>query len=496
MATILRSWRMASRPASRAQLVQFLIDSIPLILIAVFSLAYIRLALANHFIFRTGEDLAHYGQALWHLSYGRLPYSSFKGFVLWGDHGHFILALLAPFYRLVPDVRALLYLQALAVTTSGFAVYKVAQALLKNKFFANAALFSYLSFIGIQYALNFDFHPSVLTGVAIAWALYALHFKKWYLYWVVVGLGLLTREDAGPIFFLLGVYIICTRRWKVGLATAALSLAAFLVIVYQLMPLWTPDNVALIYFDDDNKDFWHIVGNLAKYPHVYWENMFDTDIKRSTIHTLFASFGYLPLLSPFTYLTSASIFFSRFATGSDYRWALDNHSNANILPLLCFGAIYAASTIRRGVGKLVQKNTAKYQSVTAIILGIVLIVATLLNSWVKPAFPLRQLTAANQPITPIPAARAASFKEAVRTIITPDDAVSASAGLTADLSHRQEIYNFPGSEEKSDVIIVSLRINTWPLKRDEMAVAIAKLKKDPTWEKVWDRDEILVFRRQ
>src|SRR3989344_3343851 len=133
-------------PASRPELLQVLINCVPWILISVFSLAYIRLAWSNHFIFRTGEDLAHYGQTLWHLSHGRLPYSSFKGFVLWGDHGHFIMAFLAPFYRLWPDVRLLLAVQALAVTTAGWAVYRVAHALLKNKFFANAALFSYVSF--------------------------------------------------------------------------------------------------------------------------------------------------------------------------------------------------------------------------------------------------------------------------------------------------------------------------------------------------------------
>lgn len=482
------------RSYTRQEMGQFLVDCIPWILIGFFSVAYIRLALHNHFIFRTGEDLAHYGQSLWHLSHGRLPYSSFKGFVLWGDHGHFIITLLAPFYRLLPDVRLLLYVQALAVTLSGWAVYRVAADLVKSKFFGNAALFSYLSFVGIQYALNFDFHPSVLTAAALCWAMYGLYFKNYWVYWVALALGLITREDAGPIFFLIGVYEILTRRWKIGLLSATISAAVFLLVVYQIMPIWTPDGVPLTYLNEENKGFSHIVISMLKYPKVYLENMFDTAVKRSTINTLFASFSYLPLLSPFTYITSASIFFSRFVNTDDYRWAIDNHSNANILPLLVFGAIFAAATLRRGVARLTNGN--KYSNLVVILLGVALIASTILTSWTSLKIPLPNLMRPNQPVTPIPVARAESFKVAVAQLIKPDDKVSSSSGMTGHLSHRWELYNFPYGLDKADVVIVSLRINTWPLKRDEMAQEVNKLRKDDTWEQVWNQDEILVFRRR
>lgn len=484
----------APREHSRQEMVRFLVDCIPWVLIAFFSLAYIRLALHNHFIFRTGEDLAHYGQALWHLSYGRLPYSSFKGFVLWGDHGHFIIALLAPLYRLLPDVRFLLYVQALAVTLSGFAVYRVAADKLQSKFFGNAALFSYLSFVGIQYALNFDFHPSVLTGAVICWLIYGLYFKNYWVYWLALALGLLTREDAGPIFFLIGIYEIVIRRWRIGLLTATISAAAFLLIAYHIMPLWTPDGVPLLYLNDDNKSFTHIVISILKYPKVYLENMFDTAVKRSTINTLFASFAYLPLLSPFTYITSASIFFSRFVNTDDYRWAIDNHSNANILPLLVFGAIFAAATVRRGVARL--SSQATYHTAVSTVLGLVLIASTILTSWTSTKIPLPGLMQPNQPKTPIPAARATSFTRGVEQFIGPDDKVSASSGMTGHLSHRWEIYNFPYGLDKADVVIISLRINTWPLKRDEMNAELKKLRADEAWEQVWNQDEIIIFRRK
>lgn len=468
------------------------------VLIAFFAIAYVRLALYNHYIFRTGEDLAHYGQSLWHLSHGRLPYSSFKGFVLWGDHGHFIMALLAPLFRLWPDVRLLLILQALAVTLSGLAVFRVAAHRLASRWFGLATLFSYLSFIGIQYALNFDFHPSVLTGVALCWVLYALYFKQPWLYGVALGLGLLTREDAGPIFFLLGVYLLLRRRWRLGLATMAVAATVFLLVVYQIMPIWTPGGVPLLYLDDDNKNFWHLVGNFLKYPQVYLQDMFDTEQKRATINTLFASFGYLPLLSPFTYITTASIFFSRFVNTNDYRWAIDNHSNANILPLLVFGAIFAAHTVTRAFTRLTGRLPVTLPPrLVSLALGSWLVVSALLTGWTSSALPLPHFfSPASWPVTDVPAARAASFATAVATHIAPTDKVSASSGMTGHLSSRWDIYNFPHGLDQADVVIVSLRINTWPLDRDEMVVKIRELKQNPTWELVWDQAEILVFRRK
>ena len=111
---------------------RWLLAALPWLLIAFFSIAYIRLALLNHLQFRTGLDLGIYGQAMYHVSHFRLPYSTFKEQVLWGDHAHFILVLLAPLYRLFPDVRTLLVVQALAVTLSGWALYRVALDVMTN----------------------------------------------------------------------------------------------------------------------------------------------------------------------------------------------------------------------------------------------------------------------------------------------------------------------------------------------------------------------------
>ena len=316
------------------------------VLIVFFSVAYLALGWFNLRNFNTGVDLAGYTQTLYNLSHGRLPFNPFKGFVMWGDHAHFIVALLAPIFRVWPDPRLLVAAQALAVTTAGWPLYRVAQRIAGNRFFAVAILYAYLAFIGLQYALDFDFHPSVLTGAALVWMFYGLTYQKPRIYWVAFTLGLMTREDAAPIFFMVGVYLLFRRRWLTGGLTMALSAAYFLLVAYFIMPLWSPDGAALLYLDGDEKDLWSLVRGFFFYPDAILQNMVDTEQKVQTILILFSSFALLPLLSPATYLMAAPIFYSRFNSSQDYRWLITNHSNANILPILALGAILAAGHAR------------------------------------------------------------------------------------------------------------------------------------------------------
>jgi uncharacterized membrane protein len=297
---------------------------------------------------------------------------------MWGDHAHFIMVLLAPFYRLWPDARFIIAVQALAVTLAGWPLYKVAVRLCGQRFFSLALLYAYLAFIGLQYALDVDFHPSVLTAAAMVWMLYGFLCNKPAVYWVAFALGLLTREDAAPIFFMLGAYWLFYKRWVTAGLTMAISALYFLLVAYVVMPLWSPDGAALLYLEGGDKDLWSVVRGFFFYPDAIIQNMFDTEQKVRTILMLFASFSLLPLLSPMTYLAAAPIFYSRFNSSQDYRWLISNHSNANILPVLAVGAILAAGELRWVLGYF---KAARYERAALIACGCAVIMSVHLTAW-------------------------------------------------------------------------------------------------------------------
>jgi len=466
-------------------------EYLALLMILIFSILYLRVVFINYHFFETGIDLAGYSQALFNLSHFHMPFSSFKNQIMWGDHAHFFIVLLAPFYRIFPDPRFLTIFQTLTVTTAGWAVYKLSKDIVKNKVFSLAILYSYLAFIGIQYALNSDFHPSVITAVTLLWFFYGYHFKKWWLFWIMLAIGLMTREDAPPIFFMIGIYLLLRKKWKLGLSVMAFSAIYFGLVAYLIMPIWTKDHAVLSYLDNDQKDPYNVLRGFFQYPKAMLQNMIDTNEKVKTIKTLFSSFGFLSLFSPLTYLTGAPIFYSRFASPNEYRWLIKNYSNANITPLLIMGAIYGAANISRFL-KFVKLN--KLAILLPYLLAALLVFSVQINTWTDDTAPL--YTSKEKHLLPGELAnqRENVFKKA-SAIIPKDAGVTASSGFTARLANRKMIINYPEIKDSTQWVIISPFANPWPFSRDEMKREVNFMQKDERFEQVLYDKGIYVFKR-
>jgi uncharacterized membrane protein len=463
------------------------------LLIAAFSILSLRLSFLNFLSLRAGEDLAHYGQALWHLSDFRLPFSTFKGYVLWGDHAHFIIALLAPVFRFLPDVRVLLVAQALAVTTSGWAMYQIARETTKSALFSTAALFSYLSFIGFQYALDFDFHPSTLTGALLAWALYGFIARRPVAYWTALGLGLLTREDAAPIFFMLGLYLLFRRRVRWSIATMVISAVYFLIVGYIIMPALRPDHEPLSYAHWESKNPAFIAADILLHPKTVLQNLFDTEQKVRTSKVLFGSFGFLPLLTPFTYLLSAPIFVSRFLSPDLYRWIIENHSNANVAPILAVGAIIGSTHMIR-FARWVRPG--RLQAFVPALCGLLLLGGTFQYGWRDFEGPFREVLSGRRAEWRKHERVGIAAFQYLRAQVAPSAVVSASSGFLPDLSAREKIYTFPTVPEGTEWIFLTTRFNPWPLRPSEVREAVDRLREDPEWQILWGKHSVWAFRRK
>ncbi len=466
-------------------------DVIAIGMVAFFSGAYLKLAFRNYHYFETGIDLGAYTLALNNLSHFRLPFDTFKNMVMWGDHAHFIISLIAPIFRLIPDARVILAIQALSVTLTGWALYKIAKSLINNPLFSLSLLYAYLAFIGTQYALNTDFHPSVLTGAAIIWFFYGIHFEKRWITILALALGLMTREDAPPIYFMIGAYLMFRKRWKLAFATMVISAVYFCVVAYGIMPIWTKDNAVLTYLDAGDKDPYNVIRGFFVYPKAIFENMFDNETKRSTIKSIYGSFGYLSLLSPLTYLGSLPILFSRFTSPHEYRWALNNYSNANILPIIAIGAIYGAENIIKVIRRIKPRYLPFFVSS---LLGIALIYATHAVAWSDPKIPLNFSNEKHI----MPDNLIAEHEDAVKKaneIIPQEAPIAVSSGFTARFAAtRRQVQIYP-EIDKVDWLVLSAYANPWPFSRDEMKHEIKILQKDKNFEEIWYKKGTYIFKR-
>ena len=323
------------------------------VVIAAASVVYIYLGYVNLAHLRSGFDLGTYTQILHNVSEHRIPpHNTLKGVVAWGDHAHFVMALFAPLFTLYPDPMFVVGLQVLAVTTSAYALYAIARRRSRNYLFAWAVTISYLLFFGVQHALDFDFHANTLTAAALAWSFYALEFRYWKLYWIMLGIGLLTREDAPVFYIMLSIYMAFVYRrqyWKQTAITATVSAVYFFTVAYWIMPMWQPAGKPLAYFDvpESTYDPLNLAIWLITHPVLIWQNMTDTDIARRTMVNLFASFGYLPLASPFTYLLALPNFLARFLSGEPQRHMMKFHYSVSLVSILSYGSILATDWMSR-----------------------------------------------------------------------------------------------------------------------------------------------------
>ncbi|MCL2471131.1 MAG: DUF2079 domain-containing protein [Propionibacteriaceae bacterium] len=206
---------------------------------AVCSALYIVSSLILYNTYRTGMDLALYGEAIRNYSQGHLPWSNIKAqspFDLLGDHFTVLVAVLSPFYHLWSDVRLLLVEQAILF---GLAVWLVGR-FATNRLPQRQALAIQIGFglsWGILNATFFGFHEIALAVPLVAWALASIWKKPhWVQFAIACVLLVLTKEDSTFLTAGFGLVLIAQRRIKAGLITGIASVGAFVALVGWIMP--------------------------------------------------------------------------------------------------------------------------------------------------------------------------------------------------------------------------------------------------------------------
>jgi Predicted membrane protein (DUF2079) len=118
--------------------------------VALFVAAFVRSTWTAHARFGTyGFDLGIYDQATWLLSRGRAPFVTVRGLDLLGEHAAYVLALVAPLYRLWADPRLLLALQVLFLALPALVVYRLGWRHLGHPAAGLAVAVAYLAYPGM-----------------------------------------------------------------------------------------------------------------------------------------------------------------------------------------------------------------------------------------------------------------------------------------------------------------------------------------------------------
>lgn len=254
--------------------------------IFILSILYSTLSLVRHNNFQSGAfDLGIYDQAIWKYSQLIYPYSTIKERFILGDHLTLTLPALSPLFYLWNDVRILLIFQALFISFSTLAIYKIA----RNRNFSPLSSFNlafiYSLFYGIQFGVYFDFHPVIIGVGILAWLVYFFESKKKKLFIIFLVLLLLTQENMGIALSSLGFLYLFDKKFRKQ--AVFFIIGGFLagIISTRIVSLMSP--VGYEY----SPAIEHNPVNLIS-------RFFDTPDKRLVWFYSFSSFSFLPLLSP------------------------------------------------------------------------------------------------------------------------------------------------------------------------------------------------------
>jgi len=400
----------------------------------VASFGYTTLGLYRHYQFG-GIDLTIFDQALWLLSRGEIPFVTARGFHIFANHAWFILFPLVPLYWLWSDARLLLLGQTLAIALGAIPVYLLAKDRLKNEGLALVFAYLYLTYRPLHLANVYEVHLDTFSVAPFLAALVCGRRQRWGPFgaWLLVALS--CKEPAGLVVFVLGLYVAFTthRRW--GLVTAATGLTWFVLVVFFLLPAFSPAGewgISTFYSRWGNSPG-EIAGGMLTHPGQVLHRLLNRESLSYAV-TLLAPLGFLSLLSPASLSPAGPMFVVNMLSDWTARMPLTWYASM-LIPFLFVAAIEGLGFLQRG---LAREDLRRQRLFVAGAVAFLLVNNLVLAS-PKPLL-----------VTPLEAAGAIARSrgptaqtDLALAGLEPEAVVSAHDRYLCHLAHRREIYRYP-----------------------------------------------------
>lgn len=432
------------------------------LLILLYVLQFGPLSTAMHDSFLThAADLGNMDQPIWNTLHGRWLQETKKdgseGTRL-SDHFEPIFLPVSLVFLVWDDVRALLWLQTLALALGAIPVYWIAKDSFARSGLGGmgAELWGlgfaavYLLFPALEWANITEFHAVPLAVTPLLLALHFTHRRRDRGVWLFSILAMSTQEHIPLLTLMLGLYIaLVQRRPRVGLPLALVSLAWFGVATFLIIPRYA----AQVYHGQATSVYFQRFGELGNSP---------ADIARSLVTNpglvwriatqparlaylggLLAAVGFVALLDPLTLLIASPTLGINMLSAYYAQFSGRFHYSAPIVPIFIVAAIFG---VLRLAGWLADLAPSFQEQAPRVVLGIVLIssLAYHYRAGVTPlaaTFRRPQVTEHHRLL--------ARFADQ----IPPSAPLSTTAQIFPHFTHRQRMHIFPTVADAEYVLL-------------------------------------------
>jgi uncharacterized membrane protein len=455
--------------------------------ICAYAAGFAALSVLRHHAFETGRfDLGNMVQAVWSTAHGDvLGITTLHGTqtVRFAAHVDPILALFAPLWLVWPSPSMLLTVQAAAVALGALPVFWLARKHLGSERAGLGFALAYLLYPATQWLTLSEFHPVALACSLLLYAFWYLDEDRLLPFAALALLAAATKEEVPLVVAALGVWYALTRkRWIVGGTVALAGVAWTVLAVGVVIPHFNDGSEPSFYgrYEEVGGSASGIAKTLVTDPHTIARVAFDAR-GLSYLAQLLVPLGLLPLIAPVALLPALPELALNLLSATRTQTSIHFHYTGALIPILFAAAVLGAKRLRRRE------------------LAPALVALALASNFVLGAVPVWSLFPGGEDL------QSASYdvddhdratNEALELI--PGDAiVSASNSLGAHLSARRRVLSFPYLLDAEWVAADE----TSPGYADRIAPvayarALARLRRDRRFRLVFEKDGVLIFRRE
>lgn len=385
----------------------------PLLGLTGLIVAYIAAIMALHVInysrYRYGFDLSFYEQSVWNTVHGRFLQVSATDFSssLLGTDAILILALMAPFYAIVPSPFTLLFLETLVVGLAALPVYWLARDHLRNRWVGLILAAAYLFQLSVQNGNLYEWRERPLAMGFLLFAFYYYERGRFKTFWLFAVLALCCRPENGLVLAMLALYGFVSGYpkkfgWRFVVGPLVLGLVWFGLVVAVVIPASSSGHSFAL---AEN------YGSLGSSPGDILKNLVTQPLKSLGIvlqGNAFAKLVYIPLLLlPFLFLPLGSptvllmalppLALNILSDRPDTQCNPYNyHYQGSIIPWLVIATIFTIEKLALANSGNIGSFGAKLQSwrkrvkfEPPLLLAVAVLLTTLLIYLIAPVNPLR-----------------------------------------------------------------------------------------------------------
>jgi len=210
----------------------------------IYSVALGSVAILRHWSLNSNAlDLGLMDQIVWNSTQGRWFEESFIAghpMSFLGHHFSPALALLVPFYWLLPGPETLIVLQIGCIVGSAILLYRVGAKLTKRVWVATALAWMVLLHPLVHDAALFDFHQDAIGMFFLALGLFGVTYRRWGIAAVGWLISLLAKEEIAIYWIAIGAFLLLVegkRRWHKVLFVL-LNVLWLYAVITLLIPLF------------------------------------------------------------------------------------------------------------------------------------------------------------------------------------------------------------------------------------------------------------------